>query len=65
MFSCSIHKKIAHDCFSSDKIDNKNVPCIAVVGCVTGNILNIFLALCRKNIEEALKLEVYVPLFFI
>ena len=40
--SCSIDKKIAHCCFSIDKIKNKKTASrIAVFGCTTGNIPNI------------------------
>ena len=40
---CSIDKKIAHCCFSIDKIKNKKTAlCIAVVRCSTGNIPIIF-----------------------
>ena len=38
--SYSIGKKIAHCCFSIDKI--KTTSCKAVFGCITGNILNFF-----------------------
>ena len=44
--SCSLNNKIAHCCFSIDKTKNKkNMSCIAVFGCVTGNRLAFLLGL--------------------
>ena len=44
--SCSFDKKIAHCCFSTDKIKNKNT-CIPVFGCTTGNTLMLNLCLLK------------------
>ena len=54
--SWSIDKKIAHCCFSVDKITNKRRIMHSSFGCTTGNILIIFLAWSCFTVLKWLKI---------